>query len=181
MARELNRDLFGDVSKTNPREGHSPTASGAWAKDPLANLPQFSVREDDWRQLVQQMEQIKRKYKEQDSKLETLSHRFTDLASGIKLRFERFMSGQQRLETMMKSGFQEVAAKYAQLSSKFNEKKIADSKVQELVDRHTQIVSNFEVKLGQMQKLISEQEMHLMASRAELKEAQREITRLKRL
>ncbi len=58
---------------------------------------------------------------------------------------------------------------------------MSDAKIQELVDRHNQLVQSFEVRITQMQKVMAEQEMQLMTSRSELKEAQRELARMKRL
>jgi hypothetical protein len=175
MSRELNPDLFPElqrearssVSMPDPRlEPHGATSG---------------MREQDWRLLLGQFDLLKRKFKEYESRLETTNTRLSDFINSTKAKYDRLAGMTQRLEEMAKASIQDLSMKQSQLISKVNERKLSDTKVQELVDRHNQLVQNFEQRLNQMSKVIAEQELQLMASRAEIKEAQREFVRLKRL
>ncbi len=169
MSRELNPDLFPELNRPVLKPERETDTTVA------------PVRSEEWRLLVAQVDQIKRKFKEQEAKLEMLNSRVTEVVGASKVKFERLAGVSQRLDEMVRSGLQDLATKQSQMMGRLNERKVGDAKIQELVDRHNQLVQTFEARLVQMQKLISEQEMQLMTSRAELKEAQREIARLKRL
>ncbi len=168
MSRELNPELFPEMAKPAVTEG-APSAA------PMTG------RDEEWKLLVSQVEFMRRKFKEFEARLEMTGSRLNEFANASKQKFDRMHGVAQRLDEMVKTGLQDFNTKQSQLISKINERKVGDAKIQELVDRHNQLVQSFELRLGQMQKLISEQEMQLMSSRAELKEAQREIARMKRL
>ena len=87
----------------------------------------------------------------------------------------------QRQDAQLQANTQDVHNKLAKVVSRLNERLTSDSKIEELMDRQQQVLQGFELRLSQMQKIITEQELMLAAARSELKEAQREITRLKRL
>ena len=171
MSRELNPELFPEMIKKAAQRPVSTTDEGTLAP----------IRSEEWRILVGQVDFLKRKLKEFDARIETTNSRLNEFASATKLKFERINSSNQRLDEMIKNTLQDLNTKQSQIISRVNERKVGDAKIQDLVDRHNQLVLSFEVRLNQMQKLVSEQEMHLMSSREELKEAQREIARLKRV
>ena len=160
MARELNRELFGQ------RAGEAPGAA--------QNV-------DQQRQLSLHVEALSKKLKEFDARLETTHIKMEDMTKQNKQRFERVQGHFQSQAEMVKNGFMDIHHKVAQVISRVNERKVADGVVKEMVDRHTSLVQSFEVRLNQLQRVISEQEMQLMNARAELKEALRELTRLKKL
>lgn len=171
MSRELNPDLFPDLPRTSAQ---SEARSSS-------NMTVMPGREEEWRLLLSQVDFLRRKFKDFEARLELTGSRLNEFATATKLKFERTTGATQRLDEMVKTGFQDLNGKQSQLISKVNERTIGDAKIQQLVDRHNQLVQSFELRLSQMQKLMSEQEMQLMSSREELKEAQREIARLKRM
>lgn len=169
MSRELNNDLFPEVK---PVEKKTPEqASAALSR----------ARDEQLREVVMQVEQLKRRHKEMEAKVENTNMRLNEFANTTKVKFERLVGITQRLDEMIKSNVQDMVTKQSQMASKLNERKVGDAKIQELVDRHNQLVQSFEVRLLQMQKVVAEQEMQLMSSRSELKEAIREMARLKRV
>ena len=176
MSRELNPDLFPEVKRV---ESPPDSEKGqGWARgEPSVAL----AKEEDLRILSGQVELIKRRLKEHESRMETANTRLNDFINAVKGKFDRVSGFAQRLEEFAKSGMNDLNLKQAQVLSKLNERKVSDAKIQELVDRHNQLVQSFELRLTQMQKVIAEQEIQLMSSRAELKEAQRELARIKRL
>lgn len=166
MTRELNRDLFPSelktAQKTTQEEGES-----------LAS-------KEDLRVLSYQIENLWHKMKELEPKVEKTQNRVQELASSSKVRFERVQNHFQRQGEMVQGQFGDMHAKVAQLLSKVNESRLAETRIQEMVDRHQQVVQSFEARLQQLKKLITEQELQLSASRSELKEAMKEISRLKK-
>jgi chromosome segregation ATPase len=168
MSRELNRELFG--------EKQSPSSSRQIAK---ADGPAPASGED-LKMVSFQVDSLNRKLKEYESKLEILSSRWDELSGSSKLRFERIQSHFQRQSEVIQNSFRDVHSKVATIASKLNERKMADTNIREMVDRHQQVVQTFEVRLQQVQKVLSEQELQLMNSRSELKDALKELERLKR-
>ncbi len=176
MGRELNKDLFDELVPTAPLAPQRPSlGSGPWAPPPA---PPF-LKEEDWKVLVSQVEQIKRRQKEQEAQLDTLNNRITEVISGIKVRFERLTGATQRLEDFFKTSIQEIHSKFASLSSRVAERKLSDAKVQEMIERHMSLVQQFDLRMNQVQKLVAEQELQLMNAKAALRETQKEIIRLR--
>lgn len=186
MGRELNKDLFesSDMSAASnavsanskvPSPPHFP----GWASPAPEPVPHF-LREEDWKLMQTQVEELKRRSKDQDETLESTNRKLNELATASKVRIERLSAATMRLEEYVKSSMQELNAKLATVMSKVNERKLSENQIQELIDRHTHIVRNFEVRLNQLQKVVSDQEMQIMNSREAVQEAQREMARMKR-
>jgi TolA-binding protein len=95
-------------------------------------------------------------------------------------RMERFQQGLSRLETSHNGLATEAGQKIQQINNKLAERKALDMKIQEMVDRHNNIIKSFEVRLNHMQKLLAEKEAQTAAAFAALNEAKMEIARLKR-
>jgi hypothetical protein len=173
MSRELNKELFGSRS--------TPTAESQPIRRPGVPLAiEFEVREEDWRLLKSQVDYLKKKNQEIESKLEVMQTKNNELLQSAKTRIERLGAATQRLEEAGKLKFQDVASKMSALVSKVTERKASDTKIEEMISRHNQAIQAFELRTQQLQKLISEQEMQLMNHRSALLEAHRELTRLKR-
>ncbi len=180
MARELNKDLFAD----QPTE--SLQAVSAPKLGPAVGAPQWAapqappfLKEEDWKILLSQVEQLKRRQKEQEAQIDTMNNRMTEVISGMKVRFERLMGVTQRLEEFVKTSLQDIHAKFAGLSSRVAERKLSETKVQEMLDRHMNLVQQFDLRMNQVQKLVAEQELQLMNAKSALKETQKELIRLK--
>lgn len=173
MARELNRDLFGNrnlgMTETGPAQTGTPAAAVAPAKA------------EDVRVLFLHVEAIAKRLKEFESKIETLNTKVDDMTKQNKQRFERVQSGFNNQGEVVKNGFNDINHKIAQVVSRVNERKVADSVVKEMVERSSQVVQSFEVRLNQLQRVISEQELQLTNARAQLKDALQELSRLKKL
>jgi chromosome segregation ATPase len=168
MSRELNRDIFGELNSTQ-RPAQRPHAESAPA-----------VSAEDLKIMSYQVESLSKKLKEFESKFEVLGSRWDEIAASTKLRFERIQSHFQRQGEAIQSNFREVHSKVAQMGTKLNEKRMSEASIKEMVERHSSVVQSFEVRLNQMQKVLSEQELQLLNSRAELKDAQKELARLKK-
>ena len=162
MARELNRDLF--VPRPAPERATTADAAA-----------------EQQRALHLHVEALAKKLKEYDARFETTNIKLDDLTKQTKQRFERVQGHFKSQDEMIKHGFMDCHHKVAQVISRVNERKVADNVVKEMVERHTSIVQSFEVRLNQLQRVISEQEMQLMSARGELKDALQTLSRLKKL
>ncbi len=170
MARELNRDLFGGLNQQKEREQAAPTvAQPVYAKA------------DEVRVLHLHVENINKRMKELESRMEVLTTRVEDMVAQNKQRFERVQGHFKSQSEMVSSGFADVNQKMAQVVSRVNERKVADNVVKEMVERQASLVQAFEVRMSQLQRVIGEQEMQLMNARSELKDALGELARLKKL
>lgn len=85
----------------------------------------------------------------------------------------------ERKVEQMTMQYQDLSTKYAIVASKTNERKVADSKIQDLIDRHNTLIMNFENRMTHMSRIMSEQEMKLYNATATVEDARREIARLR--
>lgn len=166
MARELNRELFGSGKETTGEM--SGTQTPAYAKA------------DEVRVLHLHIESVSRRMKEFESRVEVMHTKVEELTTQSRARFERVQSHFKGQTEMLQNALSDVHGKIAQVVSRMNERKLSENVVKEMVDRHTNVVQTFEVRLQQMQKVMSEQEMQLMHARSELKQALHELARLKK-
>ena len=73
---------------------------------------------------------------------------------------------------------QELTTKYAHLAGKINERKVTDVKIEGLIDRHNNLLMNFENRVT-LTRIINEQELKLHNATAALEDARQEISRLR--
>lgn len=170
MARELNPDLFGR------RVQNDSEASQSAGPQPISY-----AKADEVRVLHLHVENISKRLKEFESRLESVNTRNEEMLNQNKQRFERVQGHFQRQNDILQNGFKDVHAKMAQVVSRVNERKLEENMVKEMIERHAQMVQGFEVRMAQLQRVISEQELQLISARSELKEALHELTRLKKL
>ncbi|MBX3021123.1 MAG: hypothetical protein KF799_05545 [Bdellovibrionales bacterium] len=168
MARELNRDLFGNRNSETGPAPQTPPATGY-------------AKAEDVRMLHMHIEALAKRMKEFESRLETMHTKVEDMTKMNKQRFERVQSHFQNQNEVVKSGFNDINTKIAQVVSRVNERKVADNVVKDMVERSSQVVQSFEVRLNQLQRVISEQELILTSARSQLKDALQELSRLKKL
>lgn len=170
MARELNRELFGGVATSNTaNEREAGTPAVAYAKA------------DEVRVLHLHIENLSKRMKEFESRVEQMQTKTTDLAVQNKQRFERVQSHFKAQNEQFQNGLLDINNKIAQVVSRVNERKVSENMVKEMIERHASAVQAFEVRMQQLQRLISEQELQLINTRSELREALQELSRLKKL
>lgn len=104
-----------------------------------------------------------------------------ELIKSSNAKFERQQALLTRLEQSHNGLATEAGQKITQLSQRVNERKSLDLKVQEMVDRHNNVIKSFEVRMNHLQKLLAEKEAQMISCQAALNEAKMEIARLKRL
>tara|TARA_B110001454_G_scaffold219111_1_gene250066 strand:- start:77604 stop:78122 length:519 start_codon:yes stop_codon:yes gene_type:complete len=104
-----------------------------------------------------------------------------EIQKASKLRTDRYNLSLQRLEAQQNQMANDISEKFALLLQKLNEQKKYDQKVQDIVDRHNNLLKGYEVRLNQMQKLLMQKEQDYVEAVTSLKELKAEIGRLKRL
>lgn len=169
MARELNRELFGSSGRVEAEPQATNQGSMAYA------------RAEEVKRLHLHLENLSKRLKEFESRLEVMTSKTDDMLGQNRQRFERVQGHFQRHTEMIQKGFADVNSKIAQVVSRVNERKVEDGIVKEMIERHAHVVQSFEARMQQLQRLISEQELQLINARSELKAAIQEIARLKKL
>ncbi|MCX7977382.1 MAG: hypothetical protein N2578_00090 [Bdellovibrionaceae bacterium] len=166
MQKELNPEIFGErkVSSSHPA-GISPVSGVA---PEIFNIDKqiFDLREH--------LRQIRAEY-------EGFRSQIIETSKSLSLKIDRLAQQILRLESSHNGLAQETANRLNALQSRLHERRSIDAKVQELVDRHTNILKTYEVRMNHLQKLLAEKEEQFVQAQAALNEAKMEIARLKRL
>ncbi len=115
------------------------------------------------------------------AEINDLKAEINEIQKTSKLKSDRLNQSLQRLEGQHSQLTTDISEKFALLLQKLTEQKKYDQKVQDIVDRHNNLLKGYEVRLNQMQKLLVQKEQDYVEAITTLKELKAEITRLKRL
>ena len=157
MSRELHNQFF----QSSPES--------VSATKPSAEPQTSPVVIERMRDYEHKFNLISRRMREYSKQLETMDRRMNEQIQGSQSRFERMQSLLGRMEQFLKNTTQESKARISTLAGKMTERRAMDAKIEELIDRHNQLVQSFEIKMTQMQKVISEQELKLMNYESKLR------------
>jgi chromosome segregation ATPase len=160
MQKELNPELFG--------ESH---AKSRVFEQPAAN--QMGVIEH-------KLAETRAEVRQMSENLAKVVGQINEFIRGSSAKFDRINQILQKLEQNDQALSMEAGQKINQLHNRLGERKTMDLKIQEMMDRHNSVLRSFEVRLAQMQKLMTEKEAQLVASQSALNETKMEIARLKR-
>ncbi len=203
-SKEINPDLFGEVS--SPRVGHSTGRGAGRSVDPgvdhLSNhvaVPQGTSISGATRSVTvasasdtpafldtdRQIYELRSQVSLLTEQLNKVIAAFNEMSKNFNSRFERNQNSiaqhEQHIGQIQQMGVREMQQKISDLQVRFGERKSIDMKIQEMVDRHNNVIHNFEVRLGQVQRLVAEKEAQFVAAQTALNDAKMEISRLKRL
>lgn len=157
MPRELNFELFDSESK--PRPSGSPSKQ----KSVISGGGEMAT----------QMRDMQKRIRDLESAMTKTQSRVAELSRVGKLIGERSQAAVQRLDGMFRSGVQELKSSVSTLAGRVTERRAMEAKIQELIDRHNQVVQKYDTRLSQMQRLVSEQEMKLYNYKSTIEELQR--------
>lgn len=174
MSRELRRDILAELLPATASESSFLNTS------PHLKGGADSKMQEDWQILQSQFDLFKRRFKELEANQLKTQTRMNEWMESCKTRFDRFNCAGSRMEKFLKDKIHEINEKFAHLSSRIIERRLQESKIQEMMDRHNQVLQSYEVRIGQIQKLVNDQQIQLMSAKAALEESRREITRLKK-
>lgn len=153
MPRQLNQDFFSDPGREKPK-----TSTLSSKVDPRVQELSQEIHS-----LKLQMRELERRSKETEGHIKRVE---MSTVQG----FERMRSICQRMDKYVKNSLQEVSSKFSGLAGRLTERKAMEAKVEELIDRQSQVVQRYETKMNQMQKVISEQELKLVNYNSAIKE-----------
>ena len=168
MHKELNPELFGEKKVAKSSAMDSVSAMGTTAPNSYLNTDR-------------QIFELKAQNQALADQLNKVVATMNELIKTSNIKFEKQHHLLTRLEQSHNGLATEAGQKITQLSQRVNERKSLDLKVQEMVDRHNNVIKSFEVRMNHLQKLLAEKEAQMIASQAALNEAKMEIARLKRL
>ena len=97
------------------------------------------------------------------------------------MRIEKMSQHVKALETVQTSSLKDIHERLATAITRLNERRTVDTKIEEMLDRHNQIIQSFEMKLRTLQKALADRETQILKTMAQLEDARAEIMRLKRL
>jgi chromosome segregation ATPase len=123
------------------------------------SIQAFEVRLQQWQKVVSEQE------------LQLLNE------ESDKNRIEKMQAHLQRQYDTMQTTFREIKNELNTLAN--NSSRNGDQAIRELVERQRNMTQSFELRMQQAQKIMNDQELQMTHVRAELKEALREIARLK--
>lgn len=166
MHKELNPELFGEKKMAK-----------APATDAAANLGNNAGYLNTDRQIFE----LRSQNQVLHNQMEKIVASVNEWIKTSNARFEKQAALLTRLEQSHNGLATEAGQKISQLNAKLNERRTLDQKVQEMVDRHNNVIKSFEVRMNHLQKLLAEREAQVVAGQAALNEAKMEIARLKRL
>ena len=166
MNKELNPELFGE--KKIARNATMDATSSVPAANNYLNTDR-------------QIFELKAQNQALVDQINKMAGTINEMIKSTNNRFEKQQQMLQRLEQSHNGLALEAGQKLSHISQKVNERKSLDMKVQEMVDRHNNVIKSFEVRMNHLQKLLAEKEAQMVSSQAALNEAKMEIARLKRL
>lgn len=180
MPRELNPELFGPrKAQTVPNQQMTPAqvtqailgAHGSVAAQHQAlQMPTAPAVQE-----FEMAEQYRRKIRDLENQVAVLSQRLEKVTAMYEQRVTQIAQAQKAFEQQTRERFEEMSTSHASAVSKLTERRVADVKIQEMIDRHNQLVLNFETRMNQIHKVASEQEMKIMTYQATIDEILREI------
>lgn len=166
MQKELNPELFGERKTSKATTGISHGLSSS---------------EPAYLNTDRQIFELRTQNHNLQEQINKLTAAFNELAKASNVKFDRSQQLLNRLEMSHNGLANEVGQKMTHLAQKISERKALDAKVQEMVDRHNNIVKSFEVRMSHLQKLLVEKDAQVVAAHTTLNEMKMELTRLKRL
>jgi hypothetical protein len=184
VARELDPNLFGGGPSSQAATHGSISSHGlqpptaAPATQPGRALPYPPI---DMRVLEAQVLQIKAVLAQFDRRLEQMSGQIHEMNRDHQGRLDRYEKQLLRLEDGIQRLTGDTSNRLASLAARLNERKVSDSKLQDLIDRHNLLVRNFENRLSSLQKLAGDQEQALLSAFAALEDARADLARMKRM
>ncbi|MGZ3773676.1 MAG: hypothetical protein ACXVCY_11225 [Pseudobdellovibrionaceae bacterium] len=168
MQKELNPELFGEKKTTKNSVMENPAGLGTVNNNNFLNTDRqiYELRAQN-QALVEQLNKV----------VNTVN----ELIKSSNMKFEKQAHLLNRLEQSHNGLATEAGQKITQLGQRVNERKSLDLKVQEMVDRHNNVIKSFEVRMNHMQKMLAEKDAQMISAQSALNEAKMEIARLKRL
>ncbi len=162
--KQLNPELFGETKNHNFVDNSS-------SQQTLPHLMQVEQRVLDLKtQIVAVIDHVTK-----------LTTNFNEHVKRSSLKFEQVQTVLQQLQQNDQILQADTSQRLSQIHMRVGDRKMFEEKVQELIDRHQQVLKSFEMRISGLQNILAEKEHQFMQAQAALNEAKMEIARLKRL
>ena len=181
MQKELNPELFSPDSRPgqsadlrrNPQD-----VDGLGSRTPFRQ----QLENQHWMQGTEEkMAELRLQIKLVQEKLASVVSQANEFIKASQARMDRNHQLVKTHESNTATALQDVLAKLSHVHHRLNERRNVEQKIQELVDRHNSVLRSYEVRMSQMQRLLSEKETQFAQSMSQLNELKMELARLKRM
>lgn len=173
MQKELNPELFGGTRRAASGSELTNTTNSRYL-DPATSPPMLEQLELRWADSQKQISTLQKQ-------MASLVSQVNDFVRIIQDRLDRSQQSFHRGEIATQELHDQLTEKISHLHSRIGERKSQEIKISELMDRHSNLIRSFELRLSQMNKQISDRDTQLANTQVALQEARTEIARLKRL
>lgn len=123
---------------------------------------------------------LQKKMRELEGQIENLQQKMVGWLQVQEQKFQLLSQTQKSTSEQLSKLSEQFTQHQVIIQNKLNERRTSESRSQDLLDRHQQVVQNFEVRLNQLQKVAKDQEVKLMSYQASYDEILREIRSLRR-
>jgi hypothetical protein len=119
--------------------------------------------------------------KRNEERIDVLNQKFEDLAKLMTMKTERLMVKVRMMEERQNEFIMDTQKKLTGMVTRSAELPKLEMRMQEVLERHNQVIRTFENKINHIKRVVDQQEVTLFKAMAELEESRREIARLKRI
>ncbi|MEK6773749.1 MAG: hypothetical protein AABY64_07405 [Bdellovibrionota bacterium] len=167
-SKELNPELFGEI---HPVEH---TKKNHLLESMKLGAPMQPLDFDE------EVQSTQKELSELKGDVHHLKDEFQENQQNTKLRLDRLQVSLTKLEEGYSEFVHEVGEKMHQISSRFGEQKKYDQKIQELIDRHNNLLKGYEIRMNQTQRILAQKESELIEVHTLLNNTKMELARMKR-
>jgi hypothetical protein len=183
MQKQLNPELFKTEIRTENKNlgfeqpSHIPVIKQVSITGQSGQSFQSDERyarpESKFTEMIKENSQLK-------LQVQDLTTKFMEYQKINQTRFERYNQAITQLQENMQVLVGDWTQKIGNLQNKLTDRKNMDTKMQETIDRHNTILKAFELRLGQMQKIITEKDEQIKEFQSLLNDTKMELSRIKR-
>lgn len=130
----------------------------------------MNLNQDPLQNLAQHVAFLQKRVSELDSRLETNNERLMGLAKASKERFDRMQSIVASLDFSNKKAMEDLRIELAKVTGLVTQKRVVDSKLEEVLRNHTHLVSQMEMRIQELKKLLNAQSMKVTSIESKLTE-----------
>lgn len=183
MQKQLNPQLFGSSFSSQSMSQASSQTSLQTFKQDFIQAKMESPRSDNSAQiqsLEEKIERLFRQAQEFQGQITQLAFHSEENLKGVRVKSDRLQQKVLQVEQKQDSLVIETSQKIHFLQQKHIEQKKLEENIQNLIDRQNNLLKGYEVRMGQMQKLLAEKEAQMISTLAALNEAKTDIQRMKK-
>ena len=162
MSRELSSEILESFGVSQPKKSLNKQSMAVGSKSVVMDSAELNILSAKIDSLKKITDRNKAHIEKVESKINTVVKDGAANASYMQKYIKR-------LEVYIQKSTTELNAKHAVLAGKVTERGVNQLKIEELIQSHNKIINNFDSKLSDLRKIISEQEMQLLNYKSHLK------------